>query len=62
MTKLSHHFGHMTLCFCHLEFLNTARMNAYGRNNRQEQALDKDIRSLTVNTILSEGEDVTTGY
>ncbi len=27
-------------------------MNAYGRNYRQEKALDKDIRSLIVDTIL----------
>ncbi len=56
------HFGHMTFCFCHLEFLNTARINAYGPNYRKEKALDKDIRSLIVDTILSEGGDVTTGY
>ena len=62
VTKMFHHFGHMTFCFCHLEFLNTAQMNAYGRNYRQEKTLDKDIRSLIVNTILSEGGDVTTGY
>ncbi len=37
-------------------------MNVYGRNYRQEKALDKDIRSLIVDTILSEGGDVTTGY
>ena len=43
----------MTLCFCHLEFLNTARMNAYGRNYRQGKALDKDIRSLIVDTVLT---------
>ena len=35
-------------------------MNAYARNYRQEKALD--IRSLIVDTILSEGGDVTTGY
>ena len=57
-----HHFGHMTFCFCYLEFLNTARMNASSRNYCQEKALDKDIRSLIVDTILSEGGDVTTGY
>ena len=30
-------------------------MNAYDRNYRKEKALDKDIRSLIVDTILSEG-------
>ncbi len=39
-----------------------SKYNAYGRNYRQEKALDKDIRSLIVDTILSEGGDVTTGY
>ncbi len=61
-TKMFHHFGHMTFCFCHLKLLNTARMNAYGRNYHQEKALDKDIRSLIVDTILPEGGDVTKGY
>ena len=50
--KLFHHFGHRTLCFCHLEFLSTARTNAFGRTYRQGKALDKDLRSLIVDTKL----------
>ena len=54
--KLFHHFGHRTLCFCNLEFLSKSNFFRLGK------ALDKDLRSLIVDTILSEGEDVTTRY
>jgi hypothetical protein len=37
-------------------------MNVYGRTHSQGKALDKDLRSLIVDTILFEGGDVTTGY
>ena len=37
-------------------------MNAYGRTYRQGKALDNDLRSIIVDTIISEGGDVTTGY
>lgn len=37
-------------------------MNVYGRTYSQGKALDKELRSLIVDTILFEGGDVTTGY
>ena len=62
VTKMFHHFGHMTLCFCHLEFLNTSRMNAYSRTysraGKSLSLLDKYLRSRIVDIILSEGGDV----
>lgn len=36
--------------------------NAFGRTYSQGKALNKDLRSLIVDVILSEGGDVTTGY